>query len=334
MTISELAKTLNLSKSTVSYALNNGPKPVSPEVKRRVLEAAQQLGYRPNPVARSLAQKRSRTIGFIPNTLQPATMYSPFAAHMLQSVFSIAHDRELHVLLPSGYDPNRANETREHLFNAPVDGFILLVPENLGALRDVIGRGLPLVAIAGKSDGLIPAINADNAGGARLAFDHLWDLGHRKIAYLGSTDHTDTMLRWTAVKEQMLNRLGEVNHSWLIDSGPNFNPIASVVRPLLFASDRPTAIMCVNDLVASAVLRVAHELGMKVPQDLSVIGFDDDGLARCLPIPLSTVRQPISEMASAAVDGVMSQIEGQAVSDLVLPTSLIVRATTSPPPKV
>jgi LacI family transcriptional regulator len=85
-------------------------------------------------------------------------------------------------------------------------------------------------------------------------------------------------------------------------------------------------------LVAAAVLRVAYDLGIRVPDQLSVIGFDNDGIARSLPTPLTTIRQPIPEMATAAVKGIMSQIEGQSVSDLVLPTSLIVRATTSPPP--
>lgn len=332
MTIAQLAKALNLSKSTVSYALNNGPKPVSPEVRKKVLDAAKELGYRPNPVARSLAYRRSKTIGFIPNALQPATMYSQYAAHVLQSIYSLAHEHELHVLLPSGYDPDRANETREHLFNAPVDGFILLLPESLSSLRDVIDRGLPLIAIAGKSDGLIPSINADNAGGAALAFDHLFGLGHRKIAYLGSTENTDTRIRWESVREKMQIHFGEINPAWVIDSGSNFDPILAVAHELLNRSDRPTAVMCVNDLVAAAVLRVAYDLGIRVPDQLSVIGFDNDGIARSLPTPLTTIRQPIPEMATAAVKGIMSQIEGQSVSDLVLPTSLIVRATTSPPP--
>ncbi|CAN1510555.1 PurR Transcriptional regulators [Fimbriimonadaceae bacterium] len=332
MTIGELAKMLNLSKSTVSYALNNGPKPVSPEVKQRVLKAAEEFGFRPNPVARSLANRRSRTIGFIPNALNPATMYSAYAAVFLQSTFSLAHERELHLLLPSGYDPARSDETREHLFNAPVDGFILLLPENLSALRDIIEQGRPMIAIAGKTDGLIPSINADNALGASQAFDHIWSLGHRKIAYLGSTTESDTSIRFNTTETLFSRVHSEFEQSWLIRSGANYDPVLVVARELLSQKSIPTAIICVNDLVASAVLRAALELRIRVPEQLSIIGFDDDSVARTMPIPLSTIRQPIPEMAVAAMDGILAQIEGNSFEDQTLATSLIVRETTSAPP--
>ena len=99
MTIAELARKLNLSKSTVSYAINGGPKPVSAEVRERVNRAVKEYGYRPNPVARSLARKDCRTIGFVPNELQPAVMYSGFAAIALQALYAHAHEKLVHVLL-------------------------------------------------------------------------------------------------------------------------------------------------------------------------------------------------------------------------------------------
>lgn len=331
MTISELAKKLNLSKSTVSYAINGGPKPVSAEVRDRVMKAVKEYGYRPNPVARSLATKDCRTIGFVPNELQPAVMYSGYAALALQALYAYAHEKQMHVLLPSGYDPMRADETRDLLFSAPVSGFILVLPENLKALKDIISRGVPMMAIAGKSDGLIPTVNADNRGGIRQALRHLFQLGHRKIGMIGSRNFTDTAARFDEFKDFMGKLSLDVKRDWIFECMPTFDAGYETSAKFFALKDRPTAVVCVNDLVAAATLRRAYEFGVSVPGQLSIVGFDNDSDSRNSIIPITTIRQPIQEMAVAALEGILAQLDGEFVKDIVLPTELIARETTARP---
>jgi len=330
VTISGLAKQLKLSKSTVSYALNGGPRSISPEVKVRVLAAAKEAGFRPNPLGQALAAKRSGAIGFVPPQFESDWMFSQFAANTISTLYAEANGRGLHILLPSGYDPARVEETREKLFSAPVDGFILLLPGDPDSLSDLTAMGVPMVAIAARPTSLIPTVNADNKGGATLAVQHLIGLGHRKLGLLGSTQAYDTAERFETFLEFQRGGFMDTRDAWILDSGPTFDEGYRAAQTLLSLSEPPTAVVCVNDIVACACLRVAHELSLRIPGDLSLVGFDDDTVAQMSAIPLTTVRQPIAAMARAAVEGIVSRISGEAVPDRIIPATLIERNTTTP----
>lgn len=331
VTIKDIAARLNLAKSTVSYALNGGPKSVSPGVRARVLEAAKEMGFRPNPIAKSLANGRTRTVGFVPYQLGSTSMYVRFAQVALQTIYRAAHEREMHVLLPSGYDPERPVETREHLFRAPVDGVIMLMVDQGQVLRDVKACDVPLAMIASEAGDFAPTFNADNYGGATLAVQHLYQLGHRKIAVFADSRRFDTKERLRAFRDTV-NAYGlELAPEWVIETGTSFDQGYDHAQRLFALDRQPTAVVCVNDYSACGLMRAAYERGIRIPHDLSVIGFDDDGISRASMIPLTTIRQPIEDMALAAFASVLDQIDGKDVSSVVLPTTLVVRATTAPP---
>lgn len=330
VTIKDIARELNLAKSTVSYALNGGPRPVSSEVRARVLQAAREMGFRPNPVGQALAAGRTRTIGFAPNRFDATWMFSQFAGAMVANLYALAHERGLHILLPSGYDPQRPEQTQDSLFTAPVDGYILLLSGD-ETIRQVTDVNVPLVAVGTRPNLSVPTVNADNVGGTRMAIQHLLALGHRKIGLLGSTAVQDTHERFQTFLEFHRQGLVESESAWIVDCGTMYEDGYRGAHRLFARERRPTAVVCVNDLVACACLRVAHLHGLQVPQDLSVIGFDDDTVAAVSATPLTTIQQPFPEMALAALEGLLSRIDGTEVSDAVLPTKLIVRASTASP---
>lgn len=333
VTIRDIAEKLNLSKSTVSYALNGGPKPVSEKVRLQVLEAAKELGFHPNQVAQSLAKGRTRTIAFVPHQLEANALTSPFTQTILQTIYHRAHEQEMHVLLPSGYDPNRPVETRHHLFHAPVDAVIMLLAEQEQSVDDLKACACPIMLMCTPGVGEIPSVNADNYGGACLAIEHLLELGHRRIGMLHSSLYHDTRVRlqafWDLAKQYNL----EVDPRWVMSTGLTTHEGYESGQILLQQSTRPTAMFCVNDQVACGLMRAAYEAGLKLPADLSIVGFDCDLVGSTSMLPVTTVRQPIYEMTHIAFDGILDQLQGKPVIGQTLPTSLIVRATTTRPPK-
>lgn len=332
VTINDIAKHLNLSKSTVSYALNGGPRPVSADVRERVQRAAEELGFRPNPVAQSLATRRTRTLGFVPASLEPDAMTSPLVQVALQTIFRAAHEKEMHLLLPSGFDPRRIEETREHLFAAPIDGLILLLPEETSAVHSLLKRKVPMVGIIAPVGGPVPTVNADNAGGVREALAHVLELGHRVVGLLYDDSHRDTRDRHEAFRSHSARVGLECKPQHMIACGLNHHQGEESAIRILSTSPRPTALICVNDHVAAGAVRAAYRMGLRVPRDLSIVGFDDDHIGRTCVVPLTTIRQPIGEMALAAFDGILTQLRGRPVADQVHACPLIVRESTAPPP--
>jgi DNA-binding LacI/PurR family transcriptional regulator len=333
VTIKDIAQRLGLSKSTVSYALNNGPRQVSPEVRARVLSEANNLGFRPNPVALSLATRRTKTIGFVPSSLEAEAMTIPLAHVALQAIYCAAHETEMHVLLPSGFVPERSQETWENLLSAPIDGLILLLPENAQAMAALKARGVPMIAMICPPEGVVPTINADNVGGIRYAVDHLASLGHQRIAVLYDDSHYDTAIRFQALTSALPAIPSQLGFPLFRQSGLTEVSGHLAATRLFSEGHRPSAILAVNDHVASGCVRAALAAGLRVPDDVSIIGFDDDLIGRNCVIPMTTIRQPIPEMAHASFLGILEQLEGTPVPDQVLPCHLVVRHTTAPPSK-
>jgi LacI family transcriptional regulator len=332
VTIRDLAERLNLSKSTVSYALNGGPKPVSEDVRRRVEDAAREMGYRPNEIARSLAVGRTHTIGFVPSSVRQRTLRSWFERTALEAICVAADEGGLHLLLPSATSPGGGTGIRDPHFATRVDGVVLLAPPETSVLSTYLhSRSIPMATIAGKDARFGPCFNADNVAGTNAVVDHLVQLGHRRIAIVTHQDHVDTAQRHQAFLDRMLS-LGLPVPDELVETTdllPEGGYLAA--RRLLSRKDRPTAVFCVNDPTGAGFIRGAQELGLSVPNDLSVVGFDDDEIGATFMPSLTTVRQPVAEMAVAAFDAVVDQIAGHSPGSRTFPTPLIVRASTRPP---
>lgn len=337
-TIKDIANRLGLSKSTVSYALNGHSKHVSEELRTRILEVAKEMGYRPNEVARSLAIGRTHTIGFVPMGLERFALDSAYVQIALQSVYVTAEDHGLHILLPTGYNPSHPEFTPDRLFQARVDGMVLITGEDSPMLRDFVSRDIPLAIVAGTSGTVGPTFNVDNIGGGRMAADYLVELGHRRVALLGSHLYGDVRERGDAFRDRLIEHGLEVPESYVRLGNSRGLQSYDKALELLKAEPRPTAIFAVNDQMAYAVIHAAQSLGLKVPEDVSVMGFDDD-LAEATEIStlfmpqLTTLRQPVAQMAKAAFEAVVSQFEGSRVQSKVFSTQLVVRGTTAPFPR-
>jgi LacI family transcriptional regulator len=328
ITIRDLAEKLDLSKSTVSYALNGGPKPVSASVRLKVEQAAAEMGYRRNAIARSLAVGRTHTIGFVPSSVRLRTLQSWFERTALEAICVAADEMGLHLLLPSlaatkgGGDPD---------FATRVDGVVLLAPLETSELAARLhARGIPMAVIAGSGSVPGPSYDADNVGGAASVVDHLYELGHRKIALVTHPSHADVLVRQKAFNDRFAFLGLNLPPAYIETTDLMIGGGYAAARKLLALRDRPTAVICVNDPTAAGFIFGARDLGHRVPEDLSVIGFDDDEIGSTFSPSITTVRQPIAEMAVAAFESVLDQIAGRDTESRTFATRLIVRASTRP----
>jgi LacI family transcriptional regulator/LacI family repressor for deo operon, udp, cdd, tsx, nupC, and nupG len=331
VTIKDLARHLNLSVSTVSYALNNGPKPVSNDVRRRVREAADAMGYRPNRIARSLVTKRTHAVGVVPPINELEVMRSQFMQMALQGIYNSATRHGYDIVLFTS--SNSADHLVSGILDARVDGVIFIAsPAESPVPVEVMERGLPLAMVAFGPPSCRPVFSADNVGGTRLACNHLWDLGHRRLAYVtGSLKSTDAVQRRDAFiawsRERGVYSLGSI-----VEGDFTFEGGRRGIRALLNRPETPTAVVCGNDEMAYGVLLQLREMGIRVPTDMSLVGFDGSPLAAGSDPPLVTVRQPVEEMSTAAMESVLQQLAGEPAADIQFDTHLTVGGTTAPVP--
>jgi LacI family transcriptional regulator len=333
-TIKDIAKRLNISVSTVSYALNDGPRSVPSEVKQRVLEVAQEMQYRPNRVARNLVTRRSYTIGIVPSEASNDIVLSPYLQNSLNGIVNTAEVRHYDVLFFTRYDQQETREMTNVLLDGRADGLIFLAPPTHAPVLDLVAEyGIPHVVIAGESRTSSPHFGVDNTGGVRLAMDHLWNLGHRKIAHIcGRLHMEDGLVRQNAYRGYLQSRGLSLRDDWTVPGDFTIEGGHEAMKRVLDNSDRPTAVFCANDEMAVGAVRAAHEAGLNVPDDLSVVGFDNVSLSAVFLPAITTVRQPVQELASEATAALISLIEGEeSIASKILSTELIVRDSTSRP---
>ena len=333
VTRDDVARRAGVSVATVSYVLNAGPKPVSAEKRKRVLDAVSQLGYRPNAIARSLRARRTNILGLIvPDSA------NPYFARLSRSIEDAAAERGYQVVVSNAAeDPEREAAQIEALLRLQVDG-LLWVPADLSASHTGAPEGVPTVqvdrALPGAEDELgSDVIESDNALGGRLAAEHLIELGHRRIGFLsGPAEHLHTVERLRGARAALARAGGEpeVRHG---DFGYQSGYEAGRAWCALRAASRPTAVICANDAMALGVLCAAAETGVRVPADLSVTGYDDIAQARYSVPPLTTVAQPLDEMAREAIDRLLVRVgpkrENPEPVRRVYPVRLVVRASTA-----
>ena len=333
VTLKSVAAHVGLTASTVSAVLNNSSaaRSVPAHTKQRVLTAANELKYRPNFLARSLRANRTYTIGVILEEIGDAygSMVMSGVEHYLKQhnffFLTVAH-RHDHTLLDT-----YSTMLRER----GVEGFITvdtLLSEE---------PSLPTVSVAGhRSLKGVTNIVLDHHRAASLALEHLVELGHEKIAFMkGSAVSSDTDARWNAICE-ISKKLGIRIRPELVvqlegaDSTPNLGyPFAQ----RLLARKQPfTALFAYNDISAIGSICAFQEAGLRVPQDLSVVGFDDIQSAGYINPPLTTVRQPLQRMGEIAARTLLERIEGRIkyVSEISIEPELVVRKSTAPPSRV
>lgn len=344
-TIQQVAEAAGVSPSTVSNLLNGRADRMLPETRQRVEHAIQRLGYHPNRAARQLRTGRTQTIGLV-----VPSVGNPFWGAFARQLESAALAEGYHVLLcNSERDPDRERQYIEELWSDGIRGVVLCssLPslEHVAALME---RGLHLVAFdrAAQADdpSALVSISIDNAVGSQLVTDHLTGLGHRRLAFvsgaLGSVNRKDRYRGFTT----SLERAGispTASTLWPGAVAGRFGDVESAelgrkaAHELLSGDDAPTGIVAINDMCALGVCRGVRDVGLEVGADVSVVGFDDIILADLYDPPLTTVRQPMGEMAMSAITELRARLESpEAVSgrSLLLRPELVIRSSTAPPP--
>jgi len=334
-TIKDIARKLNISVSTVSYALNDGPRSVPAEVKRRVLEAAKELDYRPNRLARSLVTRQTNTVGVVPGVLNPDLVLSPFVQAVLNGILNALEDEHLDVLIYTGMNVRTTNVQVDRLVDGRIDGGVFLPPSpGDEVFRLLAQRRFPLVTIAAQEVEGRVNFSADNAHGVRLAIDHLVHLGHKKIGMVeGLEMHKDAVERRHAFDEALASHGMNSRPEWMVSGAFTEHEGTRAAQAILKRPNRPTALFCANDESAFGALLAARMLGLEVPRDLSVVGYDDITIAQQSIPPLTTVRQSVQEMGRAAVEGLLQMVAGKTVSSRTFEPKLVKRSSTSCPPE-
>ncbi|MGB9757048.1 MAG: LacI family DNA-binding transcriptional regulator [Candidatus Bipolaricaulaceae bacterium] len=331
VTIKDIAQVAGVSPSTVSRALNDSPL-ISKETKARIRRIAEELGYERNELARGLVKGTSRALGLIVPDIT-----NPFFAEIARGVSDVAHAEGYGVLLcTTEGDLTREAEYLRFLRRKRVDGLILsAVTMDDPNLSEVLNSSIPFVLVSRLVRGLdAPFVVGDDKTGARLAVEHLVRLGHEKIAFLGGPANVQSSHDRMIAYQGVLREYGLKLYSGLAVFA-DFTQKAGyeAAKKMLRGSSRPTAIFAANDVIALGVMEAAEELGLSIPQDLSLVGYDDISYAALPRIQLTTVAQPTYEMGKIAAEYLLAVCEGEAREKLrcVLPPRLVVRKTTAPP---
>ena len=332
-TIRDVARASGVSVTTVSVVLNDSPRPVNPETRRRVIATARQLNYHPNAIARGLVRRRTNSLGVLFNDIDPALVTNSYAAGVLEGIFREGARREYDIHLFTALWVS-AEVSAARIRAQRTDGTLLIAPpigsDMAAGLAEV---GHPVVVVSAPCDVPgVPFVDVDNAAGARIAAEHLLSLGHTRIAHLmgGLTQHS-VHERHAAFKATL--------ESAGVSLPPEYAPPGDFEEPrrtenarrLLTLPERPTAIFATNDNLAVAAVRVARELEISVPEELSIVGFDDYPVAEYSTPQITTIRHPLAEISARAVQLLIQRIEEEPVNETAhyFTPELIVRASTA-----
>ncbi len=331
VTIYDVAKQANVGVGTVSRVLNNNPR-VSPDTRRRVLDVIENLNYRPSPVAQRLSRRKTLTIGVI------AVYFTrPSVVERLRGVETVAAASEYDLIVYNVETPAK----RDAIFRATadsrrVDGLLVIsLPPSDADVARWQSAGVPVVLVDTHHPAL-PSIVVDDVQGGRQAAEYLIELGHRRIAFVGDPIHTafdfTSSRDRLAGLQQALAVMGTLFRPEYHQAGEHGQETArALTRQLLWLDDPPTAVFAASDTQALGVMQAARDLGLRIPEDLSVMGFDDIEIAEYLG--LTTMHQPLFESGYRGIDlllQVIEQTDGRPVCQ-ELPVNLVIRGSTGPP---
>lgn len=335
VTLKDVAKVAGVSHSTVSRALHGNPM-IPPDTTARIRKIANELGYVPNTVASGLRKTHSKVLGVLVRRIDDA-----FLAEVLQGIEDVLHAEGYGLFLATSHrDPEREKVIFRDMSERRVDGVIVCSTEvNEEHLRQLSRFSVPTVLINNQAvTEMAHSVSHDDVAGGLALTRHLIELGHRRIAYLGhSRTGRITQDRLEGYK-QALNRAGLTYHPEYVAAGPNGTAEggASGMNKLLTVDDRPTAVVCFNDIMAIGAMHALHQAGLNVPQDCSVTGFDNIPLSQYINPPLTTFHQPRYELGTEAAEMMLRLLSRKdkkldAAEVISLRGQLVVRMSTSPP---
>jgi LacI family transcriptional regulator len=330
VTSSDIAKEAGVSQTTVSRVLNSDPR-VASDTRRRVSDVIDRLGYTPNAIARGLATSRTGLVGVVVSDVT-----NPFYPELLEAIGVRLAEHGLKMILSNVAEQPEDAYIRL-LVEHRLDGFIFTsARSDSHAVRNLAERRFPIVLANRSVDGVeCDRVTGDNAAGARAAAEHLLELGHRRIGVIsGHPEASTSRDRLTAFVETLREAGVELEPEHVRVGWYAYDSAYVETVELLSLDDSPTALFCLNDLMAFAALNAAGRVGRAVPDELSIVGFDDIRMSSWESFQLTTVRQPLAEMARTCADLLAQRIESPTspFQELVFPSLLVRRRTSAPAP--
>src|SRR5271166_3681688 len=317
VTIRDVAERSGFSSATVSIVLNNAPlaRYIPDTTKGRIQRAASQLGYRPNLFARSLRGRRSQTVG-----VMVFDMIDPYCTLVLRGIENTLYQSSfLPILTDVHNERSRFERYLEMLLDRRIEGLVVLANwlfVDINVLADLEKNNIPTATVGRElKNDKISSVIVDNAAGARAALEHLYSLGHRKIAFIrGPHQLSDTEPRWRGVRTLAHEHNLDLDPRLIVDLPESGDPFSSfeqgyrLTEELLHRRRPFTSLMAFDDMTAFGAIRALGKAGIRVPEQCSVVGFDDVPLSALSAPSLTTVRQPLEAMGGTAVQMVMDSI--------------------------
>lgn len=308
-TMKDVARLAGVSTSTVSHVVNN-TRFVSDEIRTRILQAVNELNYSPSALARSLKMNQTRTLGMIVTTSN-----NPFFAEVVAGVERICYQRNYSLILCNTEgDPARLSHSLDVLLQKRIDGLLLMCAEVKSASTDVLTRypDIPVVVmdwgpVSSKAD----RIEDNSVRGGYLATRHLIAHGHRRIGLItGPLDKRPAQMRLQGYQQALVEAGISLRDDYVVAGDFEFTGGVTGMQQLLDLPEPPTAVFAGNDVAAVGVYQTLFRAGLRVPQDMSVIGYDNIELTRYLTPPLTTIHQPREDLCLQAVDTLLDRIQG------------------------
>ncbi|MDM8532013.1 LacI family DNA-binding transcriptional regulator, partial [Anaerolineales bacterium HSG25] len=325
ITIRDIAREANVSASTVSRVLNNTTA-VTENKRQAVLEAVKKLNYRPNIIAQGLVRGQSMAIGILTQDLA-----SPFYGGMHQGIEQGLSTSGYQPLFVSGnWTPSKEIEALDMLVQRQVDGLIIMAGTVLDERIRQIAERMPLVVVGGRLKDLEKqCLQIDNQKAAYTATQHLIELGHRRIVHItGMPTHPDAIKRKQGY-EQALNEADiEIDPTLIIEGTFRRRSGLFAIETLLTRGTQFSAIFAANDQITNGVYLALFRRGIRIPDDVSIVGFDDQRYSAYMSPPLTTIYHPIVEMGVAAAKAVITLINGEPINLPVPSTKLVIREST------
>ncbi|AVI99221.1 TPA: substrate-binding domain-containing protein [Haemophilus influenzae] len=332
-TMKDIARLAQVSTSTVSHVIN-GSRFVSDEIREKVMRIVAELNYTPSAVARSLKVRETKTIGLLVTATN-----NPFFAEVMAGVEQYCQQHQYNLIIATtGGDAKRLQQNLQTLMHKQVDGLLLMCGDSRFQADIELAISLPLVVM----DWWFTELNADkilenSALGGYLATKALIDAGHRKIGIItGNLKKSVAQNRLQGYKNALSEAKIALNPHWVIESHFDFEGGVLGIQSLLTQSSRPTAVFCCSDTIAVGAYQAIQQQGLRIPQDLSIMGYDDIELARYLSPPLSTICQPKAELGKLAVEALLQRIKNpnENYRTLVLEPTCILRGSISTPSNI
>ncbi len=342
VTMQQVADRAGVSRTTVSFVLNNTPNVSIPaETRARVWKAAADLDYARDFAAHSLATGRSHTVAFVLRQKPDELLVNAFLGGILSGISQAIHPDNYHLLFYAlGYDIPAGSAYIDLVRSQRVDGLLVSGPiiDDLG-LVELYNDGVPIVIQGTPDMKQLCSVDVDNTASARTAVEHLLDLGHKRIAHItnGPTTYIASRDRMQGYCQAMESAGLGFDERYII-VGEDFTDAGGykAMRTLFALPEPPTAVFAASDIVALGAIRAARESNLRIPQDISIVGFDDIPLARDLEPGLTTVRIPVIELGLQAGDLLMQLIrrEEPRTRRMQLDTTFIIRGSTAPPAEI